>query len=308
MCDHQDFLDLTTITASHCCICRHTLTDAVSVNRGMGPICSKRYYEVEHVITDEMVMDALGCVAASQLENPVKMAAKHLKGKPREFANVLVKWASAHYDQRDVVFDVADAVGALGFTGLATRLREDRTKVHMREHPTDKGFLTIHTAKDWKFSRYMRRIPKVTTAPKVGRYEGWQFPLTAKQAVLTVLGHVFPEQWATLLGSTGRLSRKGYYDVQQAIEVLYPPKPAPKPNHPVLSGLVNQSFNGILRALTDGKTLEIHTPGWNGQWLDAFKALVPHRQRRWNGSYWTCNVAYRGEVAKLVTQHYQVQP
>jgi hypothetical protein len=289
-------IDLRTITASHCCICSAALTDAVSVERGMGPVCSAKYYEIEHVITDEMVAHALGVVATSNLDPAVKMTAKHLKSRPREFSNVLVKWASAHYDQKEVVFDVADAVAALGFTALSARLREDRTKIHLRKHPTNPNLLTVHTASSWNFGANMSRVPNARRTQKAGRYHGWEFPATSESVVRIILGHCFPGWWATLLGSVERVMDLGYSEVRKALASLTAPV-SPKVE------INGDPVAKIIRVSQDG-SLEIHTPRWNGDWLDAFKKVVPPRKRRWTGSYWTCAPSYKAEVVKLVEAHY----
>ncbi|OHD21955.1 MAG: hypothetical protein A2Y38_19770 [Spirochaetes bacterium GWB1_59_5] len=313
--DAQTWLDITTLTATHCCVCRAHLTDAISINRGLGPICSHHFYKVEHEITADMVEVALGVVFASGLDPQVKSTAKHLKDRPRDFCNILVKWASAHYDDRAVVFDVADAIAAFGFVELAAKLREDRTKVHLRVDATDPtgGRLTIHTGRSHNFDRYIRRIPGVTQAPKEGRYEGWSFPKEHENAVLIMAGFGFPNEWATLVNKTGRLKARGWYDVQAVMDALYPPpprkplfQPAPAPVQlPLPAPVVPPS---IVQVTPDGKTLEIRTPKWNGNWLQAFKTLVPWKLRAWTGSMWTCPATFKAEVEKLVTLHFQTQP
>jgi len=100
------------------------LRDAVSVTRGIGPVCSAHHYEINFDITADMVEDALGILFASKLETPVKLAAKTLKEKPRDLCNVLIWWSSAHLDNVEVVLDCAAIVTALGFESLGDKMRE----------------------------------------------------------------------------------------------------------------------------------------------------------------------------------------
>lgn len=310
MCqNHAEWLNLHTITATHCCICRAALTDAVSVERGIGPVCSRKYYIVEHEITPEMVEVALGIIACSKLDNAVKLTVKHLKDNPREFCNILIKWASAHYDERSVVFDVADAVEALGFVELASKLREDRTCVHVRPDASDPERITVHTRTSYMFSRTVRRIPGCQPTAKIGRYEGYSLPKAHENVLMLVLAFNFADSWATLMGRTGQLKSCGYYEVQQALDALYHTrKPAPVQVPLPIVSTPPKSQGGVFRVV--GDKLEIYTPGWNGDFLNEFKTLVPYSQRSWNPDRrcWTCPLASKDVVAVLVVKYFKVNP
>lgn len=311
MCQtHDQWLNLHTITATHCCICRAALTDAVSVEKGIGPICGRKYYAIEHEITPAMVEVALGVIACSKLDNSVKLTAKHMKDRPREFCNILLKWASAHYDERAVVFDVADAVEALGFVELAAKLREDRTQVHVRPDATDPNRITVHTSNSFMFNRTVRRIPGCQTAPKVGRYEGFSVPKAHENVLMLVLAFNFGGKWATLMGKTGQLKSCGYYDVQQALDALYRPAPKAPPVQmplPVVTA-PPKSQGGIFREV--GDKLEVFTPGYNGGFVADFKALLPYNKREWNPNRrcWTCPLSAKADVTLLVVKYFQVNP
>jgi len=123
---------LAQVTASHCCVCRAHLTDAESVERGIGPVCSRRYYDPVHVPTEAQVMDTLGLLAVSNLPDHLIDAFLTLVNNDhtnaRKASNLLVYWASAHYADRDEVFKCCALIRSLGYTELADKLEVDRTE------------------------------------------------------------------------------------------------------------------------------------------------------------------------------------
>lgn len=293
-----EFGDIADITATHCCICNAELTDAVSVNRGIGPICSRKYYDVEHVITDEMVQVALGILFASKLDPRVKVFAKRLKDKPRDFCNLLVKWASANYDQTEIVFECSDVIAALGFTDLAFVLRERRTQIVLADDAKDATRMTVHTSSAWQIRNNMSRVPGVAKAEKRGRFSlNYSFPKAHLGLVMVILGDAFGDRWATFPDKVARIPRKSFSDVRAAFDALHRPAPVAAPVAAPAPAL------GIVRVV--GDRIEVHTPRRNFNFVEELKQL-PSRDRRWNPDRvcWEVTKTHEAAVRALVAKHF----
>ena len=294
------------LAATDCCVCGTALRDAVSVTRGIGPVCSRKHYEIDFTtLTVAMVEDALGILHASGLDKPVKLAAKALKAKPRDLCNVLVWWASAHLDETDVVLDCAAVVTALGFESLGDRLRERNTNVIISSVPDSTDFIVRCRAKS-NVRRNMRSVKEATPVEREGRFKyGWRFPATRKGLVWTILGEDFGGQWATVPADKAskvvKVDNATAWDVRKAFKAAYPPKTsraaAPKPL--------------IVRPGKLAGTVEAFTPYRDFAFTSAFKAAVPWNRdplkgRTWDRDRecWTAPARYEAQVRKLVAEHF----
>jgi hypothetical protein len=290
------------LAATECCCCGSPLRDAVSVTRGIGPICSKQHYELDHVITNSMVEDALGFLHASGLDKPVKLAAKALKTKPRDLCNVLVWWSAAHLNDTDVVLDCAAVVTALGFDSLGDRLRERNTNIIVTSTDDNSGDFILRCRAKLNVRRNMARVIEATTVPREGRFKyGWRFPATHKALVWTVLGEDFGDQWATVPGKTPaspsqvvKVPAAGWYEVREAFLAAYAP---PKPIHQVKPLVVRPGKAGWL---------EVHTPHRNFGFVSEFKDAIPYRCRTWDRDNvcWTVEARFAAKTRELVAKHF----
>ena len=285
------------LTATRCTCCGAKLTDAVSVNRGMGPICSKEHYELDFPITTTMIEEALGLLHASGLDKLVKRAAKALKQKPRDLCNVLVWWASAHLDETDVVLDCAAVVTALGFESLGARVRERNTNVIISVSPTDPDHFILRCRSTLNVRRNMRRVKEAVPLPREGRFKyGWKVQNTRTNLVRVILGEDFGDQWATVPG-TGtaskvvRIPETTWRDVRAALQANYP-----QPRRLAPKAL-------IVRPGQPG-WLEIHTPHRHFGFVGEFKATINYRDRTWNGKCWTVRARHEGVTRQLVAKHF----
>lgn len=142
---------------SHCAHCGQPLTDAVSVERGIGPICSKKGYSEEPVQGDEM--EAVLALA----EFPDLMELVTHKYKPqgaRAIMNFLVKICSLNR-RSPVHQSCTDAIEALGFRTLASTLRESLATVEVKESKTVEGSMEVWVKKtdfNWAFYNALRRF------------------------------------------------------------------------------------------------------------------------------------------------------
>lgn len=293
-----------TLAATDCCCCGTPLRDAVSVTKGIGPICSQQHYELDFPITQDMVEEALGLLHASALEAPVKLAAKALKTKPRDLCNVLIWWASAHLDNAEVVLDCASVVTALGFDSLGDRLRERNTNVIITKVEGTTDFVlrcrSRHNVVD-----NMRRVKEASSVAREGRFKyGWRFPAERKDLVWAILGEDFGNEWATVPGKVEngpsqvvKIPAQTWFTVREAFRKAYePPKPvdAPKPL------IVRPGQNG---------TVEIHTPHRNFGFVEALKAAIPYNRGAgyaWNldKGCWIVNAHFEAKVRELVAAHF----
>jgi len=292
------------LTATRCVCCGQKLTDAVSVTRGMGPVCSKEHYDVRFEITDLMVAEALGILFASNLESPVKAAARTLKDKPRDLCNVLVWWAAAHLDQTDTVLDCAEIMSTLGFESLGSRIRERNTNVIISLVPDDSGDFRVRCRSIKSVRSHMSRIVykgDASVLPREGRFKfGWEVKASHKDLVWVILGEAFGGEWATVPGGTANASKvvkmdaTTWYGVRAAFETFYP-----RPN--MRSAAPPQT---VVRTGSKG-TFEVHTPSRNYGFISELKA-IHYRDRKWNPQLrcWIVTDQHLDRVRALVAKHF----
>lgn len=299
---------LARITATRCCVCRAPLTDAESVEHGIGPTCSRRYYNPQYVPTDAQVMVALGHLAASELPDHIVDGFLNLVDnthvKARLGCNLLVYWASAHYDDRDEVFKCSKIIRALGYEELADKLEADRTTATVRYLP-DK--LEVFVPDKFTLERDMRAIPGVAkmleadgSQVKQGRKIGWTVPVEQTAHFETVLGVHCGGELACGTKGIYTIPRKRWADLQ----VFRQPKNAPAPAGQTPTATLPDG--GVVQILpTSNGRLEIHSP-FNAAFKDALKAQVPYKQRSWTGTCWAVSASYLETVKTLIKLHYGV--
>ena len=300
----REWSKLFTLTASHCTCCGKPLTDALSVTRGIGPDCSAENYNITFEITDEMVMRAMGCLAASHLDSRVKNAVVGLRTRPRDLCNVLVWWSSVHLNDADTVLQCSEIVTLLGFVSLGDRLRERNTDVIVSKD--DSGMYVLRCKSRINVVNNMRRIKEAVSVPRVGRFKhGWTFPADRKDLVWTILGEDFGGQWATVPAKDGGTARvvkiesRTCWDVRKMFKQTY------NPPTPVAHTTVSQApaMNTIVRANSMG--IEVHTPRRNFDFVGDLKQL-PSQDRRWDptAGCWRVALKHEAKVRALVAQHF----
>jgi hypothetical protein len=140
-------------TCSHCAHCGHELTDAVSIQRGIGPICSKKGYE-EDAVADADEVQAM--VALAEYPELVEFLVKEYKPLGiRGLVNGLVRVASLNRPRgrgqcegnADLFDAICDAVDALGHAKLAGLLRETLVVVEVKEAKGKDGFYDVWVKK-----------------------------------------------------------------------------------------------------------------------------------------------------------------
>ena len=287
------------IMATHCCVCRASLTDSESLNDGIGPVCSKRYYNPTHNPTDDQVKFALGHLSMSGL--PEDIIDKFLTivnnnhVNARSGCNLLIKWASANYGDRDMVFKCSAIIRALGYTELADKLEDDRTSATVRILP---GHVEAFISDKYSLQRDMKNIPGATpihnadgTPTKIGRKVGWAFPLDQREIFEIILGvHCGGE---LMCGTAGirTIHRKRWADIAD-----YQNR---KKNPPA-----NTTGGSIQIVMSCGR-LEVYSP-FNQDFITALKTTIPYRDRAWTGKCWAVTPLFREAIKNLITVHYGV--
>lgn len=123
---------------THCAHCGHQLTDSVSIQRGIGPICSRKGYSEDPVDGDEMQ----AMIDLAEFPELVEFLTEHYRPLGlRGLVNGLVRVASLNRprgrDQKEgndkVHAACCDAIESLGHRKLATLLRETLVIMEVRE-------------------------------------------------------------------------------------------------------------------------------------------------------------------------------
>jgi len=286
------------LTATDCCCCGASLTDAVSVNRGIGPVCSSKHYEIDFPITKYMVENALGTLQASSLDKLVKRAAKALKTKPRDLCNVLIWWSSAHLDETATVLDCAEIVTCLGFDDLGDRLRERNTNVIVTKDGDD--HFIIRCRSKMSVRRNMAAVKGASAVGRLGRFKyGWRVANTDKALVWTILGEDFGNEFATV-PDTATASKVVKIDLMSWWQVRDALRAANTPAAPANTPLPN-----IVRPGQAG-WLEVHTPNRNFAFISELKAKVNYKDRTWNRDKvcWTVRARFETNLRALVKTHF----
>lgn len=297
------------LTASNCCVCRAGLTDAESVEHGIGPVCSKRYYSPLHQPTEIQIKNALGLLVCSflpqHIEDGFMKLVHNTDGKPhanaRVACNLLVYWASCHYDQRDEVFKCSAIIRTLGYEELADKLEADRTVAIVREHD---DHIEVYIPAKYRFTNDMKAIPGAealtvtesspTGEPfekpkKVGRKVGWRIPIKEKDYFLAVLGYHCGNEMACGDGNIWKVPNKTWRDLR-----------------PFKQGPVTTALGAVRLEDTSNGHFRVFTP-YNNDFITDLKK-INYRQRRWNPNdrCWEVKKAHEAEVKALITKHYGV--
>jgi hypothetical protein len=133
-----------------CAHCGMPLRDAVSVQRGIGPICSKRGYLEDPEEPGDPIEAMYALAKWPHLVNLLVKESKGLdKGDVRELLNGLVRICSLNR-RTDVHDACTDAIETLGYTRLASMLRESLCAAEIRESKDNPSFYVLWIKKsEW---------------------------------------------------------------------------------------------------------------------------------------------------------------
>jgi Family of unknown function (DUF6011) len=182
---------------SHCAHCAMQLTDAVSIERGLGPVCSKRGYLEDPTDPDEMQ----AMIDLAEYPQLVEyLVAKYKPQGVRGLMNGLVKICSLN--RRSPVHPACcDAIESLGYKNLASTLRESLAVLEIKEHD-DKTYHLWVKRSEWSIA-WQYDLRRVSGAYMSRQYKGWLVPKTQKQLLWAYMLKHFEGLCATVRGTDG---------------------------------------------------------------------------------------------------------
>lgn len=146
---------------SHCAHCALKLTDAESVERGLGPVCSKKGYFEE---PKEGVDEIQAMIDLAKYLELIQFLNDHYKPKGvRGLVNGLVRVCSLNR-KSPVHQACTDAIDSLGYKALASLLRESLAILELSESVTIPGSYELWIKKSdfrWGFYNAIRVMPGV---------------------------------------------------------------------------------------------------------------------------------------------------
>lgn len=288
--NHSKHALIAQATATHCCVCTRQLTDAESVEHGIGPTCSGKYYNPLHKPTRDMVMEALGLLAFSGLPphivDGVLKVVNNDHNNAREGCNVLVYWASVNFGQREEVFKCTRVIRALGYVELADKLETDRAVASIK---TETKHLVVYVPGNSRFRRDMELIPGIESIrdeegrqAKMKSKVGWHVPLKQREHLMAILGVNYGKELMIVDSQLTVIPSKRLADL---LAVRNGDKATAK-------------SHGGIQFTEKGSVIEVCTP-----YDDRFRRVVaalPRKDRRWNGRCWEVHPKYKAMLIKVI--------
>lgn len=146
-------------SCSHCAHCGQPLTDAESIERGIGPVCSKKgYFEDPKEGVDEM--QAL--ISLAEFPDLMQYVTDVYKPQgARKMMNFLVKICALNR-RSPVHLACTDAIECLGYKALASTLRESVAVIEVKPRQDDPDNYTVWVKKsewNWQWTNALRALP-----------------------------------------------------------------------------------------------------------------------------------------------------
>lgn len=288
---NQTLSSILEITATHCCVCGKALTDTESVNLGIGPVCSRRYYELSVLPTEEEQESLKGLLTSLVINNviPSSLYEPTMKaiggGQWRVASNLLVYFASANYTQRDLVVDIARCLHFLGYSTLAEKLCGDRVAIHAVTQEDGTCHIRVRPAM-YNLHQELRRSPLNRGWIQEGKFYVHSFP--SKSDVEKLLSTHAAKRLVAVRGSFWGLPGFGVVTVPP-IRVETQAAPVATPTCFIYDR---------------GTHLEVRCP-YNGGWINDLKTHVPPTKagkanRTWDAVTKTWKIMDRQALPTLI--------
>lgn len=176
MSSHED-APVTALVATHCCLCGRALTDAVSLERGIGPVCAER-----------AGLDTPG--AASDWAAVVRLVPAGLvvEGDPRATANRVLYRISAAQGAPEVPA-LVEGLRALGFAAVADRLTERLAEEGAVTVRREGDVLRVEAPFSPAFNNALRAAAPGRRWDREAK--AWRVPATARAGLWTALRSAF---------------------------------------------------------------------------------------------------------------------
>jgi len=173
---------------SRCAHCGMELTDSVSVERGIGPTCSRKGYLEDPKDGDEMQ----AMIDLAEYPELVDLLTRNYKPQGvRGIMNGLVKVASLNR-KHEVFSACCDAIDSLGYRKLATLLRDSIAAIAVSEDAKYPDFYTVWVKKAYWNYTWMREVYSIPGhRAKIYGVKGILIPKTQKRALWLSLMRVY---------------------------------------------------------------------------------------------------------------------
>lgn len=185
--------------ATHCCVCGIGLIDGVSIEKGIGPVCRKKYrYEDAYPVSAEQVTElAMYLTLAVPQEVAGRVLEAAARNDSRKAVNLLIYYGSA--EQGEAAIKAAHAVGILGYKDLAARIHERLVPVHISR--TEDGLVKIQSPYSDVFLSAIRPIRGQMTFDR--KEKAWLAPDTDEvfEVIAAAFTAAYAGEWA--LGTEG---------------------------------------------------------------------------------------------------------
>jgi hypothetical protein len=223
------------------------------------------------------------------------------KSGTRKTANIIIYWASIHYQNKEIVFYCSKLLKVLGLDMLASKLEHDRISVYIKK---EEGHIELgveprllkhyhHSELKAKGGFYSYALTKVSKKdvyvfkdandPKIKELENY-------------IGHHFHKNMA-LIG-------QGFFS--ESTDVI---KPIPQRTLVVTTSFpsknqtnINQKGVGLCHNTTNPSWLEVSTP-YNFNFIQDLK-LLPKEDRKWDSNVWVVNAKHKTTVLGLLSQYF----
>lgn len=155
---HHSELILSGIS-TQCCDCGMPLTDAVSIERSIGPVCSKKGY-LEDPVVDANFMDAF--IYISEYPELIKFLNDNYSSEGnRGFMNGLVKVCSLNRSNKELVKSCCMAIEMLGWEKLANAIRNSCVILTIKNCKSNPDFFEVYLKNAYykiEWSRHVNQI------------------------------------------------------------------------------------------------------------------------------------------------------
>ncbi len=154
---------ITSGICSHCGHCHQKLTDAVSVERGIGPTCSKKGYFEDPKDGDGV--EAM--IALAEYPQLVEFLLAHNEvGNLRGLMNALVKVCALNGGNANLHAACCDAIDALGWRKLANAMRETVACMVIKKSKDQDGCFDVYVKREHWNRRWDRDVLSIPGATK----------------------------------------------------------------------------------------------------------------------------------------------
>lgn len=303
------------IGSRECARCHRDLTDAASMEAGIGPICR----ELDNKLLAQQIPAVVALAVASFATiNAADFAPEALATLADVEGAINAPGADAQTDWRKTVKRIEwilstspakasrealfATVAALGYVALVALWKGEGTTGEATAYHLDGrlyfvgprcngGKAALRKIAGWKFHGY--------GAPGSNGKPAWSVPAAAHEAFrLAVITNWPGTDFNALAGAVE--GAKAFEAAQPAPVVLIDQKPAQAPcEAPAPAATVEKG----------GALLSVRSP-YNKTFIEKLKALVPYVDRRWNGAakVWEVSVKHEAPLMALIAECYGAPP